>query len=272
MTENAKRRVVIVDDNLQTHDELNHLIKIYHTDLEVVGSFEDTKPVLPMIESSQVEGVFLDIHFEQLGKTLGLEFAERISLLPNAPWIIFITGYPEHALEAIPIRPFGFITKPIDDLKLAKVVDKVRKAFPVPLSPPPPTIEIHYKILKVADKTESPTVIWEPRTRFLIPNEIRYIHSNQGINTVKVYLANGEVLNYVTLRLNQWLGFNQPCLLQISKFAIVHLKYVSGYRTDPSRFDEHLLTFTDDPTELPIGKTYFKALRDALKMGKTCCE
>lgn len=266
MTENAKRRVVIVDDSLQTHDELNYLIKKYHPDLEVVGDFEDPILAMPIVESSQVEAVFLDINFEQQGKTLGLELAKHISRLPKAPWIIFVTGHPELEGPDIPRRPFGFITKPITAIKLARAINEI----PIPPSErslPPEPIIVHYQIIKIIDGK----VVREFRTRFLAPKEIKYVQSNQGINTVKVYLVNGEVLDYVTLRLNKWLDFKLPCFVQISKFAIVHLKYVSGYRSDPSRFDEHLLTFSDDPTELPIGKTYFKAFRDALRMGKSCC-
>ncbi|SJM90686.1 hypothetical protein CRENPOLYSF2_1790004 [Crenothrix polyspora] len=278
MTENPKRRVVIVDDNLQSRNELNYLIKTYHPDLEVIGDFEDTASALPMIESGQAEGVFLDINFEEKGKTLGLELAKRISRLPNAPWIVFVTGYPENAEEAIEFRPFGFITKkPIDDLKLAAAIAKVREVFPIIpppyFSPAPPvhSIEIRYKTFKATNKKTGNLVESEFITRYLVPKEIKYVQSNQGINTVKVYLVNGEVLDYVTLRLNQWLDFQLPCFVQISKNTIVHLKYVSGYKIDSSRFDAHLITFRDDPTELAIGSTFFTVFRDALRLGKSCC-
>jgi DNA-binding LytR/AlgR family response regulator len=267
MTENPKRRVVIVDDNLQSRNELNYLIKTYHPDLEVIGDFEDTASALPMIESGQAGGVFLDINFEEKGKTLGLELADRISRLPHAPWIIFITGYPENVWDVIKFRPFGFITKPIDYLKLADAIPPA----PAPPAPPVHSIEIRYKTLKATNKKTGNLVESEFITRYLVPKEIKYVQSNQGINTVKVYLVNGEVLDYVTLRLNQWLDFQLPCFVQISKNTIVHLKYVSGYKIDSSRFDAHLLTFRDDPTELAIGSTFFTVFRDALRLGKSCC-
>ncbi len=208
MAENAKRRVVIIDDSLNARDELKYLIKTYHPDLEVLGDFEDTVSARGLIEAGQVEGVFLDINFAEQGETLGLEFANSISQLPNEPWIIFVTGYPEHALEAIPIRPFCFITKPIDELKLAGAVDKVRNVFPVYIPPPTTIIIIRYHIIKeVNGKT-----VTEIMTRYLVPKEIRYVQTNQGVDTVKVYLVNGEVLNHVTLRLNKWLYYNLPSL------------------------------------------------------------
>lgn len=262
------RPVVIIDDEITMRDELHYVLKIYHPDLEVIGSFDDPAPASPLIEAGNVEGVFLDINFEEKGKRLGLEFANRISRLPHAPWIIFITAYPENVFEAIPVRPFGFITKPIDHFMLETALDKVRRDItitPLISTTPVQKIEVHHKVAKLNDNSEEGLIKHEFITRFLAPAEIRYIQSIQGVNAVTAYLVNGEILNNVTLPLNQWLNFNLPCLIKIKNNTIVNLTHASGYKLDSSRFYQHLLTLIGTPTELPIGATFFDALKEALR-------
>ncbi|MEQ1638457.1 MAG: LytTR family DNA-binding domain-containing protein [Methylococcales bacterium] len=271
METNPKRRVVIVDDNPVAISALNDLLRENHPDLDVADSFENAISALPVIESGKVEGVFLDINFEQQGKTLGLELADHFSQLPHAPWVIFVTGYSEHAPEVIDLDllNYGFIVKPINELKLAAAINRVIKKWP---RTPPNSIEVHYPVFIPSESGSGSIVERVFTTRFLVPKEIKYVQSNQGVNTVKVYLLNGEVLDHVTLRLNQWLNFNLPCFVQISKNTIVHLKYVNGFKLNPSRFDAHLLTFRDNSTELPIGNAYFAALKETLRIGRPCCE
>lgn len=86
------------------------------------------------------------------------------------------------------------------------------------------------------------------------------------MNTVKVHLLNGSVLDDVNIRLNQWLtDFELPCFAQIRRNILVNLKHVSGFRPDTGRTDAHLLLFKDNPDELPIGANYFAEFKAAKK-------
>ncbi len=266
------RRVVIIDDDPVDRDELQDELSAY-PNLELVGSFDDPDLALPLIKAGEVEGVFLDIDFLERGPRLGLKFAEYISRLPSSPWIIFITEHSEEDILrwVIWLRPFGFINKPINRLMLETALKMVDKDFTVQPQALVSIIEVRYHEFRappdgnaIAEKVFI--------TRFLAPKEIKYIQSNQGVNTIKVYLVNGEALDHVTLRLNQWLNFNLPCFVQISRNTVVNLKYVSGFEADTSRFDAYLLKFRDCPLELPIGQVYFPAFREALRIGGDCCK
>jgi two-component system, LytTR family, response regulator LytT len=263
-----KRPVVIVEDRPLARDELKYLLNTHHPDMAVIGEFEDIQSAWALIESGQVEGVFLDISFDLTGggEKDGLILAHRISLLKPTPWIIFLTAREEYALVAHDFRPFGYLLKPFDDSSLDKVLNRVRVAFskftPSPVESTPVRIEISYKKRQI---TEDGHIQRLTLIRFLSPEEILYVASNVEKSQIEVHLVSGEVLENVNLILNKWLELNLPCFRQIRKNAVANLNYVSGYRADPIREGNYLLQFKRSPVELPIGAIYFAAFREAIK-------
>lgn len=126
-----QKRVIIVEDSVSASTKLtNQLAK--HLDIEIIGVFDTTKSALPILRLGQVDGVFLDIGFGENGggEKDGLELAKQISALSPAPWIIFITGLKEHALDAINLLPpnivYGYLLKPYTEAQLMDAIDKVR--------------------------------------------------------------------------------------------------------------------------------------------------
>lgn len=256
-----KFSVVIVDDRSLARKRLKRLLHENHPDMDVVAEFENIESAWEKIAVSGVDGVFLDINFEQQGETAGLALARRINLLKAAPWIIFVTGYPEHAVVAHDFRPFGYILKPIDEAKLEKALNKVRE--PAPIIRPPIRIEVRHKVLRLGENGEVERLFL---TRFLVADEILYIQSQNGINAVKVYLVNGEVLDDVSIRLNRWLtDYDLPCFVQVHRSAIVNLKYVGGFKADLEKAESYLLTFKENPIELSVGATFFAAFKEAIR-------
>lgn len=74
--------------------------------------------------------VFLDI---ELPGMTGLELARRVkSIAPNAN-AVFMTGYSQYALEALAIRPSGYVMKPVD-------VEQIRRELRNLRNPPAKTV------------------------------------------------------------------------------------------------------------------------------------
>lgn len=254
-----KKRVVIVEDHSLARNELSYLLTTYHPDMVVVGEFETPELAWETIPLGNIDGVFLDISFDQLDEKGGLKLARRIRLLNPAPWIVFVTGHEEHALIAHDFRPLGYLLKPIDDIKLEVILNRVREEIPTPKA----RIEVKHRLLRQTIDGRIEKVFL---TKFLLPDEILYIRTNDGINTVKVFLVNGEILEDVNIRLNIWLNdYHLPTFVQSRKNAIVNLKYVSGYKSDPDSTEAYLLLFRNNPTELLIGAAYFAGVKAALR-------
>lgn len=248
-----KMRVIIVEDRPLARDELKHLLSL-HPDVEIVAEFEDTAGAWPVIETDPIDGVFLDIDIHSEGDRAGLDFAYRIDRLGLSPkpWLVFTTGFKEHALEAHRVCPYGYLLKPLDDSKVTQVLDRIRKQI-TQIQPPSPRIEIKHKIVNRGE------TVWG--IKYINPDEILYIQTNYDGSTVKVQLVNGETLDGVNRALKNW---QAPDLMQIHKSHLVNLKHVNGHKPDPFKAEGHNVTFRNSSTELAVGKTYMDRLLKAL--------
>jgi DNA-binding LytR/AlgR family response regulator len=263
------KRVIIVEDSVTAAEDLiADLAK--HLDIEVIGVFDTTKSALPILRLGQVDGVFLDIAFELSGTdTDGLELARQIGTLSQAPWIIFITGRKEHALDAINLLPpnilYGYLLKPYTEIQLTDAINKVRQ-----MPPPQPTPETQRIPVKHRRITEVNRHIENERILTMIDiADIRYIHQD---HTVNVYLTSGEVLKDVDINLTAWeeklLSKNIDYFQKIHRQTIVNLKCANGIKSDLSRFEGFLALFRDCKDELEIGGKYLRAYREAIITGK----
>ncbi|MFA5982646.1 MAG: LytTR family DNA-binding domain-containing protein [Methylococcaceae bacterium] len=253
--------IIIVEDRLMARDELKYLLSL-HPDVNVIGEFETTAAAWPIIASGNVNGAFLDINIATEPGAAGMDLAFRIDRLPlsNPPWIVFTTGYEEYALSAHTVTPYGYLVKPLDDHKVSAVLEKVRRTEQRKhVLKSEPRIELKHKMI------DSGEIIW--CTKYLPADDILFVQSSKGENSVKVQLVPGDiVLKGVNLPLSRWkTEYNLPDFIQIHKSSLVNLKYVNGYKPDPFKVDSYNVTFKGSTTELAIGKTYLTQLIDALK-------
>jgi DNA-binding LytR/AlgR family response regulator len=121
-----KIRTIIVDDELPICSEIEYLLQ-FHADIDVLEKFDQSQTALDYITKNKCELVFLDI--EMPGMT-GLEFAECIGTMDFKPLIVFVTAYEEYAVPAFATPAVGYITKPVTQVKLTKVLCKVRDLLP----------------------------------------------------------------------------------------------------------------------------------------------
>ena len=115
-------KTIIVDDEPPICDEIEYLLKT-EPDIEVAGKFSNSPEALAYISQTVCDLVLLDIKMPGIS---GLELAQRLSRLRRPPLLVFITAFPEHALEAFETPAVGYVTKPITQANLNKVLDKVR--------------------------------------------------------------------------------------------------------------------------------------------------
>ena len=66
---------------------------------------------------------FLDIRMPGLS---GLDVAHRLSALATPPQIVFVTAYGDHALSAFEAGALDYVLKPVDDVRLAQTLARIR--------------------------------------------------------------------------------------------------------------------------------------------------
>lgn len=117
-------RVIIVDDEFLAREELKYFIQNY-SNLDIIGEFADGIEVLKFIQNNEVDVIFLDINIPSLD---GVLLAKSISKFIKKPYIIFITAYKEHAVEAFEVEAFDYILKPYSESRIISMLKKLESS------------------------------------------------------------------------------------------------------------------------------------------------
>ena len=96
-------KVIIVEDEFLAQQELSWLIK-EHSQMEIVVTFDDGL-TYKFLQHNRVDAIFLDINIPSLD---GVLLAQNISLPAHKPFIVFITTWKEHAVEAFELEAFDY--------------------------------------------------------------------------------------------------------------------------------------------------------------------
>ncbi|MGE4588093.1 MAG: LytR/AlgR family response regulator transcription factor [Acidaminococcaceae bacterium] len=104
-------KVVIVDDELPARKELRYILEEVN-EIEIVGECVNGKEALEFLKSNEIDLVFLDVEMPVMS---GIECAQIIMYMPNAPKIVFSTGFDQFAVNAFELGAFDYILKPYSE-------------------------------------------------------------------------------------------------------------------------------------------------------------
>ena len=118
-------KVIIVEDEFLAQQELTWLIKT-HSQMEIVGTFDDGLDVLKFLQHNRVDAIFLDINIPSLD---GVLLAQNINQFAHKPFIVFVTAWKEHAVEAFELEAFDYILKPYQESRIVSMLQKLEAAW-----------------------------------------------------------------------------------------------------------------------------------------------
>jgi len=118
-------KCIIVEDEFLAREELKYFIENF-SNIKIVGEFEDGLDVMKFIQKDKVDVIFLDINITSVD---GLLIAKNISQFSEKPYIVFITAYKEHAVEAFEIEAFDYILKPYDESRIKSMLKKLELSY-----------------------------------------------------------------------------------------------------------------------------------------------
>lgn len=113
-------KVLIIDDERLARSELRRLLAAF-PDFEVVGEAANARVAREQIAALAPEVLFLDV---QMPRETGMEMLD--GLAPPVPEVVFTTAHGEFAAKAFELDAVDYLVKPVDPVRLAEAVEKLR--------------------------------------------------------------------------------------------------------------------------------------------------
>jgi two-component system LytT family response regulator/two-component system response regulator LytT len=116
-------RTVLVDDEQLARDELGYLLG-QAGGVEVIAQAGNGIEALETIGRLEPDLVFLDV---QMPGLTGFEVARRMLDEGPSSYIIFVTAFDQHAIEAFEVNAVDYLLKPVDPARLETALQRVRR-------------------------------------------------------------------------------------------------------------------------------------------------
>ena len=92
--------------------------------LKLEGKFEEPLKAMAVLESQQIDLLFLDIKMPDIS---GIEFFKSLKSLSHQPEVIFTTAYSEFAIEGFELKAIDYLLKPVSFEKFIIACNRVKE-------------------------------------------------------------------------------------------------------------------------------------------------
>jgi two-component system response regulator AlgR len=120
-------RVLVVDDESLARSRLKTLLgDCREPGALVLGEAANAVQAIDFLQHHAVDAVLADIHMPGAD---GLMLAQALRQLPQAPALVFVTAYAEHAVQAFELEALDYLTKPVRLERLQVALHKVARVM-----------------------------------------------------------------------------------------------------------------------------------------------
>lgn len=116
-------RCAIIDDESKARETLYEMLKLYCSNVEVIGEAKDVTSGYELINRTEPELVLLDIKMPDGSGFDLLNMFDEINFK-----VIFITAHEEYAIKAFKFSALDYLLKPIDPTELEEAIEKIEDA------------------------------------------------------------------------------------------------------------------------------------------------
>lgn len=241
--------VLIVDDEPLAQRRLQ-LLLAGMDGVRVAGIASGVAEALRMLPDARPDVILLDIRMRDGS---GFDLLDRLPDGVAPPAIVFVTAYDAHALQAFGAEAVDYLLKPVERVRLARALERIRgqRAAPAPQHPATPPAAVYESEFWVRRNASG-----------LVRIGIEQIDYATGEGDyVRLHLAQGSYLTSETLAgLVQRL--DPRLFVRIHRSSIVRLAAVKEVRRSPLGALEVMM---QSGARLRVGRVYTPALRDMIR-------
>lgn len=214
MEQEAKFNCIVIDDEYLARKLMaDYISKIPQFNL--VNSFDSPMAAIDTITKGNIDVIFTDIEMPEMS---GMDFIKNIGF-PMAPIIVFVTAYPQYAVQGFEVNATEYLLKPVSFPRFIKAVNKITtilnyrnklRLLDNPVQKPQP-IEGNYE--------EKNFIIVKSDRKIikLLYEEILYIEG--ALEYVTFHTSKGKLMGLFSLR-------NLEKKLPANKFMRIHKSYI----------------------------------------------
>ncbi|MEE4204681.1 MAG: LytTR family DNA-binding domain-containing protein [Erythrobacter sp.] len=115
-------RTILVDDEKLAIQGLQVRLQAFE-DVEVIDTCSNGREAIRKIKTEKPDLVFLDI---QMPGFDGFSVVKGVMEI-EPPLFVFVTAYEEHAIRAFEANAVNYLMKPVDEVRLADTIERVRE-------------------------------------------------------------------------------------------------------------------------------------------------
>jgi len=236
-------RALICDDEPLVRNELAYTLLRVDEDC-VIAEASNALEALALLHENRYDVLFLDVRMPGLS---GLDAMQLISKLRDAPEIVFVSAHEDHALTAFEHAAVDYLLKPVNEARLARTVERIRKRLGEGGSNHTPT----------AGKLP---VECNGGTRLVRVADIRFLRADA--RAVSVFLREERV---------RYRGSLAQCVARLpgQRFIRVHRSFFVNIdhivEINPSFAGTYVVRVDDKVrSEVPVSRNYARSVRNAL--------
>lgn len=113
-------RAIIIDDERHCIETLRYELTAHVPEIELLKTHQDTLDGIKSINDLKPDIVFLDIELNDIS---GFQFLDHLSYLDFH--LIFTTAYDQYAIEALRVKAFDYLMKPVSGAHLRTCIDRL---------------------------------------------------------------------------------------------------------------------------------------------------
>jgi two-component system LytT family response regulator/two-component system response regulator LytT len=258
-------KAVVVDDEQLARDELCYQLQQLG-EIEVIAQAGNGVEALTAIERTEPDIVFLDV---QMPGLTGFEVARRLIEDDQAPCVVFVTAFDQHAIEAFEVNAVDYLLKPVESVRLEQAVQRARKRLTSDRNGSGTLLneqlEQFVKMMTDRHQGRREQVAVKVGERFLLVQAEEIIYASlvdDSINIVTGQVAGTS--NYRTLDDLQ-ARLDPEVFWRVHRSHLVNINKIKEIVPWFSR--NYILRMKDaKATEIPVSRSQTKRLREYLKL------